>query len=189
MTDYAGQIKELVTMPEMLERYGIADSGATRIPCPIHHGTDKNLSVYKNGFRCWVCGEHGTVIDFVMTYFGLSFREALAKINEDFNLSLPIGRELTKEERAEADRIAYRIRQERESKKRERQAVQKRYEDALDRWVYLDTMKQNNAPQGGTEPLSDSYVMACREIDQAAYELEQAEIALYRYKHSGGEST
>ena len=82
------------------------------------------MKVYKGngGYHCFGCGAHGSVIDFVMLYFGLSFKDALAKINEDFSIGLPIG-----------ERISLRQRREMEHRQRERQEERNREQNELER--------------------------------------------------------
>jgi DNA primase len=49
-----------------------------RGPCPFHHGKGDNFSVMPGrGYRCWVCGETGSVFTFVQKQMGLDFVEAV----------------------------------------------------------------------------------------------------------------
>jgi DNA primase len=45
-----------------------------RGPCPFHHGKDPNFSVTAGGgYKCFSCGETGSVFNFVMKNLGLDF--------------------------------------------------------------------------------------------------------------------
>lgn len=99
MTDYAEIIKRLLPMKDVVERYTGEPIVQNRIRCPIHHGKDRNLRIYPKSYYCWVCHAHGDVIQFVMSVLGLSFQDAMQRINQDFNLNLPIGAEQTEEDR------------------------------------------------------------------------------------------
>lgn len=44
-------------------------------------------------------GRHGSVIDFAMLLFNCSFREAMGRLNSDFNLGIGISRPITYRER------------------------------------------------------------------------------------------
>lgn len=89
MSYLAEQIKDAVTMPDVLGRYGLLDGNRRgRIPCPLHNGTDKNFAYKDKSFRCYVCNESGTVIDFAMKLFDLPFQAACKRLNDDFNLGL-----------------------------------------------------------------------------------------------------
>ena len=75
-------------MEDVLQQYGFPTARNGRIPCPLHNGKDNNFSYKGQYFKCFVCGEGGTVIDFVMKLFGLNFRQAVLRINADFHLGL-----------------------------------------------------------------------------------------------------
>ena len=56
-------------------------------------------------------------------------------------------------------------------RKQAEKELQQRYERLL--WVYatLDKWKRKYAPESPTEPLDEHYIVACKEIDGAAYRL------------------
>lgn len=99
MTDYTEIIKRLVSMRDVAERYTCEPIRFNRMRCPIHHGRDRNLRIYPKSYYCWVCHAHGDVIQFVMSVLGLSFHDAMERINSDFALGLPIGQEQTELDR------------------------------------------------------------------------------------------
>ena len=88
--EIADKIKSSVTMQDIFSRYGFQQNRGGFIPCPFHSEKTASLSPYANGTRwkCFGCGESGSVIDFVMMYFNLDFWEAVRKINADFGLGL-----------------------------------------------------------------------------------------------------
>lgn len=106
-------IKSSVSMEDVLTHYGFRPSRYGRIPCPLHNGRDKNFSYKHKNFKCYVCGKSGTVIDFVMHLFGISFTQAVERINEDFRLGLSM------EKPSEADLTALRERQRKEREEKE----------------------------------------------------------------------
>lgn len=99
MTDYTEIIKRLVPMQDVAERYTGEPIRFNRMRCPIHHGKDRNLRIYPKSYYCWVCHAHGDVIQFVMGVCGLSFQDAVKKLNADYDLHLPIGQEQTEADR------------------------------------------------------------------------------------------
>ena len=99
MVDYAGIIKSSVAMPEVAERYTGQRIVRNRIRCPIHHGSDLNMRIYPKSYYCWVCHAAGDQIQFVQNVLGLSFQDAMRRINDDFGLGLPIGAEPSDAER------------------------------------------------------------------------------------------
>lgn len=90
-SDVAGQIKQSLTMQEVAERYGFTPNRSGYIQCPFHQGDlHGSLKIYpeSRGWHCFGCGAGGTVIDFVMKLFDLSFPQAVVRLNADFGLNL-----------------------------------------------------------------------------------------------------
>ena len=84
--NFADEIKQSVSMIEMLQHYGIETNRSNFCRCPFHQEKSASFKAYpgSRGFYCYGCNESGSVIDFVMKFFGLSFGDAIKKINEDF---------------------------------------------------------------------------------------------------------
>ena len=57
-----------------------------RIQCPFHKGEDYNLSLYEDGFKCWVCGVSGNTVAFVAGVSGITYREAAESLENKFQL-------------------------------------------------------------------------------------------------------
>ena len=100
MVDYAGIIKSSISMPDVAERYSGQRIVRNRIKCPIHHGSDLNMRIYRSSYHCFVCHATGDVIQFVQSVLGLSFQDAMKRLNEDFRLNLPIGEKLPEQGKA-----------------------------------------------------------------------------------------
>lgn len=92
MSKITDEIYQLVNMEDVLRQYGFGPGRGGRIPCPLHGGKDRNFSYTKEVYHCWTCGAKGNVVGFVMQYFGLTFGQAITRINNDFNLGLDMGR-------------------------------------------------------------------------------------------------
>lgn len=91
------QIKERVSIEEILDRYWSAPNREGRYKCVFHNGKDYNMLV-KNGFAyCFVCNESADCIKLTSIIFNISIGEAIRKIDEDFNLGL--GKPLTAQEK------------------------------------------------------------------------------------------
>lgn len=112
-------VKDSLTMPQVMEHYGVELRRGRRIPCPLHKGTDYNFIYDNKRFRCFVCGEHGTVIDFAMKLFDLDFKEALKKLDRDFGLgAIEAENSISAQERENAAQKRFREKQEKEQAKR-----------------------------------------------------------------------
>ncbi len=186
MNDFASQIKARVTMEQICRMYGIEVNHAGFAKCPLHSERTNSLKIYPGdrGWHCFgACGEGGSVIDFVMKFFGLDLMGAVRRINDDFGLGLPLDREQSEEERKEAARIAYERRHELAERKRAHEAVLDRYYNALSVWVDIDTTIRRNAPKSRTEAFSDEYASALKRFEYATYQLEMAACELYKIEH------
>lgn len=88
----AYEIKHLLPAVAVFSAYGLPPNRSGFVQCPFHQGDrHASLKVYsgnKAGWYCFGCGAGGSVIDFAMRYFGISFREACLRLNEDFHLGL-----------------------------------------------------------------------------------------------------
>lgn len=183
LMDYAENIKSMVSMPEMMEQYGFKLNKAGFCKCPFHSERSASFKAYpgQRGYYCFGCGAHGSVIDFVMLYFGLSFKDSLAKINVDFSLGLPIGEKLDRRKQLEMNRQAFMRKREVEAEKAEQERLDNAYWAAFDEWKMLDENKSKYAPEKHTEPLHPLFIEALKNISGAEYRLECAEIK--RYEH------
>ena len=181
--DYAEKIKSMVTMPEMMGQYGFNLNKAGFCKCPFHSERSASFKAYPgtHGYYCFGCGAHGSVIDFVMLYFGLSFKDALAKINVDFSLGLPIGEKLDRRKQLEMNRQAFMRKRSVDAERAEQERLDNAYWTAFDEWKRLDENKRKYAPETTVEPLHPLFVEALKNISGAEYRIECAEIA--RYEH------
>ena len=133
------------------------------------------------GYHCFGCGAHGSVIDFVMLYFGLSFKDALAKINEDFSIGLPIGERISLRQRREMEHRQRERQEERNREQNELERLEGEYWSAFDVWKKYDTNKREYAPKSPSEDFHPLFVEAVKNIDRAAYELSVSEMRLKDY--------
>ena len=88
MNQIAERITSQVKIPDVLSYYGYPNGRGNRIPCPIHKGKDSNFCYTDEVYHCWTCGASGNVITLVMSLFELNYRQAVLKINNDFQLGL-----------------------------------------------------------------------------------------------------
>ena len=83
------EILNLLTMQDILSKYGIKTERNGMFHCPFH-GEDKNASAkaYKTSYYCFCCNSTHDLIGFVQEYFNLTFVQAMNKIVEDFGLPI-----------------------------------------------------------------------------------------------------
>ena len=185
MFEYTDVIKSRINMIDICKTYGFNIQRGNFICCPFHNEKTPSLKLYdgNRGFYCFGCGEHGSVIDFVMRYFGLDFQSAISKLNDDFCLGLPIGQKIDRRKQLEMGRVAFERKRKAEQQQKERQQIEDAYWTAFDEWKRLDDNKRNYAPKTPTEPLHPLFVEALKNIAGAEYSLSCAEIARYEYEN------
>ena len=84
MRDY---ILELISMKDIIDKYGFYIKH-NMICCPFHNDKTASMKIYDKSFYCFGCNKTGDLIQFVEYLFNLNFKEAMQKINLDFNLNL-----------------------------------------------------------------------------------------------------
>ena len=153
-------------MEDVLQQYGFPTARNGRIPCPLHNGKDNNFSYKDHYFKCFVCGRGGSVIDFVMELFGLTFPQACLRLNTDFHLGLD-----EEEDPEEARRRREAARRARElEERRHRQAEEEYRAVAAERRYYTDVMKYcapgpADAAAGYIHPLFGEALRRLPELD------------------------
>lgn len=93
-----------IPLRELLEYYGVQFNNKGAARCPFHSEKTASFKIHDNHYTCFGCGKYGDAIDFVMEYFGLDFKQAIVRINSDFNLGMTNRRPTAKELRAAAER-------------------------------------------------------------------------------------
>ena len=171
MKEYIQPIKAAVSMKSACERYGIKVDMHGFAHCPFHSGDHTaSMKINSDSFHCFGCGKRGSVIDLVQSIYGITFSEAMKKINEDFSLNLPIGRKSTLREQqlyAKAYREFVARRQAEIAKEREFERKRTRL---LDEWCFCDRAKRFASPD------SLAYEQACKRIDYVSYLIDDLEI-------------
>lgn len=86
------KMKERVTARQVAERYGLKVSRNGMACCPFHNDKHPSMKIDRN-YYCFACGAKGDAVNYVAVLFELSQFEAAKKINEDFSLGIPIGKQ------------------------------------------------------------------------------------------------
>ena len=143
------QIAEHVTIPDILHKYGFQTGIHNRIICPIHNGHKANFCYTDHVFHCWTCQAHGNCISLVAQIFGISNKQAVIKINNDFNLHLteerPTYRDKLRIREMEAQRQAREVKAEQGHEiylqiNQARRELFSLYGDDIEQVLYLDRL-------------------------------------------------
>ncbi len=90
---------EAVSAEEAARRYGI-DTERGMAHCVYHDDRHPSMAFRNGRFNCWACGAHGDSIDLTAKLFHLTPIDAVRKLNDDFDLGLPLDRSPSDEELA-----------------------------------------------------------------------------------------
>lgn len=83
------EILNCINMKDILDKYEIK-LDKNMYHCPFHTDRHASAKFYEKSFYCFSCGKGGDIFKFVQYLFNLTFKEAMQKINLDFNLGLDI---------------------------------------------------------------------------------------------------
>ena len=170
MDDLAGELKRLLPASEVLPAYGFQPDRGGFLQCPFHQGDRHgSLKVYEGdrGWHCFGCGRGGSVIDFVMELFGLSFHEACRKLNEDFRLGL------TDQRPSRAEITAWRRARRREAEARDRAAAQVRRMAGEHRFWWAVKQQFEPRTEGDLERVPPIYTEAVNRLPYLAWWLDE----------------
>jgi DNA primase len=98
---------EIVSEHTRLKRSGKTWRG----PCPLHGGQGPNFSVdpEKGFYKCFTCGEAGTVYNFLMKQSGMSFPEAVRDVAARVGVEIPDEREQRRDREDDPNRVLYEV--------------------------------------------------------------------------------
>lgn len=176
--NYAEIIKQRVTCREMLESMGVSVNRSGFAICPFHNEHTASLKVYsepKRGWYCHACHRGGDVIDMAQLFYSTDFRGALDRLNEQFNLDLPIHQRLTREQRRRMREERKHIEQDRAERERRARAATRAYDAAIDAYRENQRTIEETRPRALYEPWSDAFCEALRQQDSVLDELEYTE--------------
>lgn len=167
---WAELIQDKIKMNDVLTMYvARVDKRIGRIACPLHTGKDNNFSFNENLFQCFSCGAKGNVVSFVAQLFGISNKEAMIKIDNDFGLKI-IGTNQT----LLSKRKSRSIRDVANRHKVELEALKQQYRDLADVFAYLNRALIVNAPKDENEDTwHPVFIYAAQHISVMEYVLDE----------------
>lgn len=172
--DWKERILSCLDLKKVMECYGVAFNRNGFAHCPFHNEKTASLSIKDNHYKCFGCGRYGNVIDFAMEYFSISFKDAMVKLDHDFNLGIT-GAVLTFEEQHQQKKIA----EEHEKLKSEHQEFRQYYMEQTDIYRYLQKAIVKYRPMDSDQPADDWHPV----FIYAAQNLNILEHWLDRYIH------
>ena len=155
-------VKYGVSCREAAEQYGVEVNRCGMALCPFHNDRHPSLYVADDHYYCFVCGEHGDVIDFAAKLFGLPLYAAAQRLAADFHL--------TPDKPPSAAALHAKCVQTEAQQLRENErlcfSVLSDYARILRSW------KVQYAPQSPAEAPDERFIEACHNLDQTEYYLD-----------------
>ena len=169
------QIKNAIPLPQAIESYTGERLSKNKMRCPLHNEKTASFTVYpdNNTFYCFGCGASGDIIHFVQRYFDIGFKEAIKRLDCDYNLGLtraPTFSEYRRQQREAAKRKAEQERQ----RNRERQ-LNKNYWSAFDEVLQYEKSIELFRPLNPGDNPHPLFIKALQNIEYTRYLLDCAE--------------
>lgn len=172
---FAQEIKTKISTKELLSAYGIHINSRGFAKCPFHKEKTASMKIYEGdrGYYCFGCRKSGDIITFVRDYFGLSFKDAILKINEDFSLGFNL-KSFSRIEKTQMAKKVYLRLKKIEKEKEKIRLLEANYWDQYDTWLIYRNYLDDYRPKNEKEPLHPLFVMAAQNISYQEYLLECA---------------
>ena len=173
----ADTIKEQVTTRQACQMYGIPINRSGFARCVAHNDTKPSMKVYNGnrGWYCFACNTGGDVISLVQLAIGVDYKTAIARINDDFDLHLPLNRSLTASEKAAMEQEAQKRKRLIAQKEAEKLEIEVEYWNAFDKCLLYEGNKLRHAPKSIHEEWHPLFVEALQNLPEAKYALSVAE--------------
>ena len=78
------EIKQSVSMREVVERYGIHIDKKGFCCCPFHKEKTASMKIYKSSYNCFGCGANGDVFSFLMGMEHCDFKTAYKSLGGSY---------------------------------------------------------------------------------------------------------
>lgn len=171
----AEQIKQSVPISEAIEYYSGERLIKNKMRCPLHSEKTASFTVYPdtNSFYCFGCCESGDIIRFIQKLFNVDFREAVRRLDCDFNLGLtnqPTFSQYRQRQRELEKRKAAQT-----IKNEQKAAADKQYWEALDRVREYENIIKRHCPGGTDAEPAPEFINALQNIEYARHLLDCAE--------------
>lgn len=151
------EIKQSVSMQEVVEGYGIRIDRKGFCCCPFHKEKTASMKIYKSSYNCFGCGANGDIFSFVMGMENCDFKTAYKSLGGSY------------EQRSDRQRNLYQYklqkRKEKEIKRLQRLEQEKR--------EMLEEVKLQKLFKKLSPVFSDDWCEAVNRLEYLYYRLEQ----------------
>lgn len=154
------EIKQSISMTEVLERYGLHPNQEGFIRCPFHKEKTASMKIYKDSFYCFGCGSGGDIFKFVMLMDGISFKDAFISLGGEY-------------QKAETKKEAWHRSRDLEIAKRKRERKEKEQKELLERLKAINKdIDFYRSIMQAWKPLTDEWCDCMAEFQSLLFEYE-----------------
>ena len=181
------KIKAAVSALDVCDKYGIEVNRAGFARCPFHAGGNErtpSMRVWRGdrGWHCYGCGKGGDCISLTQGILGISFSEAVRRLDSDFSLGLNIGGPLSRNEQIRANKELWERRKAKEKVENEHRALIDEFNQAVAQIRQMEEAIDTDAPPDRDAEWSDSFCYALATQSFARQRADEALDALAEFE-------
>ena len=151
------EIKQSVSMLEVVERYGLHPNRAGFISCPFHRGDNSpSMKIYKKDYHCHACGSNGDIFSFVMGMENCDFKTAYKALGGAYK------------RQSEHQRNLYHY----HLQKRKDAEIKRLQKEAQDKKAIIEDIKLQQLFKKLSNVFSDDWCAAVNRLEYLYYRLE-----------------
>jgi DNA primase len=167
----APSIREMVSPEQALQAYipGFRSQNGFAL-CIAHQEDTPSMRIGPVFAHCFGCGFHGDSLEIVKRIFHLDTFRAMEKLNEDFDLGLPLGRKLTLRESMEIKERSAAIAKARYNERAKRLYKLERRLALEQELFFLEDLRNEVRPVDRDAPYT-LFAIITREIERLKYTL------------------
>lgn len=153
-------LKSNISMRDVAERYGTGLNHKNFMQCPKHKDKTPSMHIKGNYFRCYSCGIHGDIIDFVMMVYNIEQTAAIATLAGDFGIIIT--------DTDNAVKIDYNAIKRHKTERKKKEIALKKYRDEYDKkcaeFNRLNVARLTKYPKTDSEEWNEEYCEALRRL-------------------------
>lgn len=150
------ELKQSISMREVVERYGIRIDRKGFCCCPFHKEKTPSMKIYKDSSHCFGCGRSDDIFSFVMGMEHCDFKTAFKNLGGTYE----------KKSNYSHDLFRYRMEKRKQTEEIKKQKLEN------ERIVILKEIKQQKIFKNLFPPMSDDWCDAVNKLENLYYRLE-----------------
>lgn len=135
------ELKQSISMREVVERYGITVNRKNMCCCPFHREKTPSLKIYADNFHCYGCGADGDIFRFVQDMDGVDFKTAFTTLGGTY-------KNMTAKEKRLVQMTRDRVKRHRESEKKNKEDFHNMLVQTIDKVNYSIAMMSHSLKSG-----------------------------------------